>query len=101
MVGRGPAFVRGSPAGDIGMGWEGTMFSSERFEVVVRFAKFVVCLLIAALLVWRSNVYRDPTAPYSLLPSVMCAILALFLVLTGMSIGWKDETDATEAAEAE
>ena len=73
------------------------MFSSERVAALVRFAKFFVCVLVAALLVWRSNVYRDPVSPYSMLPSVMCAVFALFLVLTGMAMGWKEDEDGAEA----
>jgi hypothetical protein len=77
------------------------MFSSERFVAALRFAKFFTCILVAALLVWRSNVYRDPAAPASMVPSVMCAFMALFLVLTGMSLAWKEEDEATEVIEAE
>jgi hypothetical protein len=72
------------------------MFSAERRSVLIRSARFLACVLVAALVIWRGNVYRDPAHPGSMMPSVMCALFALFLVLTGMTIGWAEETEAAE-----
>ena len=93
------SFAGHRPTGN-GMGWEvmRMMFSPERMRFLMRPAKCLVCLLVAALLIWRSNVYRDPV-PGSMVPSVMCALFALFLVLTGMAVGWEEEEEAEAEVE--
>jgi hypothetical protein len=92
---RGGRFVR---AGS-GMGLTGSviaMFTIERLHAAIRFSKFLGCVLVAIVLVWRMNTYNDPAAPAAMLPSVMCSVAALFLVLTGMAMGWSDGEDAVE-----
>jgi hypothetical protein len=67
------------------------MMTSETRNLIVRVTKAVMCVLVAAVLVWRSNTYTDPSGP-GMMPSVVCTIAAMFLVFLGLAIGFQTET---------
>ena len=49
----------------------------------VRVSRTVVCMLVAAVLVWRGMNYDDPKVSTAV-PFVMCQLTAVVLVLLGL-----------------
>jgi hypothetical protein len=51
--------------------------------IVMRVLRSVVCLLVAALLVWRGWSMEDPQGT----ESVLCCLAAMTLMMTGIAVG--------------
>lgn len=54
-------------------------------EYVTRYTKLVVCLVIAAVMIWRANDYVDPHGP-SMIPTMMCTGFAIAMTFTGFAL---------------
>ena len=54
-------------------------------DTLVRFSKFLFCLAIAVIVVWRSNQFTDPHC-VSPLPSIMCCTFAVLITFTGLAL---------------
>jgi hypothetical protein len=53
------------------------------FSVVSKYMKFLGLFSAAGLLIYKGEIYNDPQG--SVLPMFMCCIMALCLVLTGVT----------------
>lgn len=58
----------------------------------VKIVQVVGILIIAALFVYRGNTFNDPQAT-SMVPALMCAAFATFLVLTAITMAFRDEAE--------
>ena len=54
-------------------------------EKLRRVGSSVVCLVLAAVFIWRAYSFADPRGP-SVMTSAMCIILGLCLVLTALAM---------------
>lgn len=54
-------------------------------DTLTRVCKFLFCLAIAVLVVWRANQFTDPRG-VSALPSIMCCVFAVLITFTGLAV---------------
>jgi hypothetical protein len=64
-------------------------------KLAVKVVQTLLILLVAAGLVYRGNTYMDGTS-MSLLPVVMCGLLATFLTLTAVVVLLHEGHDGVE-----
>lgn len=62
----------------------------------VKFVQISLILIAAAAVVYRGNTYSDPSG-MSLLPVVMCGLLATFLALAAVGVLLQERNDGFEA----
>lgn len=64
-------------------------------KMAVKLVQTIVVLVVAAFLVYRGNTYNDPNG-MSMMPVVMCGLLATFLALVGVTL-MLESRDGAEA----
>lgn len=59
-------------------------------ESVARMLIAGICTGGAFVLIWRGNTFYDIGHEYNMTPPVMCTLMALALILTGLAVALRD-----------
>jgi len=72
--------------------WNGCPFPGDKdvqmlkaMDTLTRISKFLFCLAIAVIVVWRADHFSDPHC-VSPLPSIMCCTFAVLITFTGLAL---------------